>query len=238
MPRSALLVVAAIALVAGCRPAADAEPLGSPGGRAAGAARTEVDGAPARPESARSDSDEAGRASSPVAVAKLDHDAGPCERACGSLGDCLLAAEDYSSAVAGRIELECLDLCVYAPDEHASKRELIACSERSCPELAACAERNWAGLEAASQALDLSVAVVDSDPCIESCRSLWSCLASGQPFGGVQLDPDSQHELDTNCVLTCESAGEREIMAKVWPCVKDRCNDRDGIYECWFAVNP
>jgi hypothetical protein len=237
MPRSALFVVAsiALALVGGCRPAADAEPVGSPGGPGAGVAGTEAEGSRPKPGSGRPGTDKDGPARSLVAVAiTKSGEAGPCERVCGSLGDCLLADEDYSSAVAGRLELQCLDLCVHAPDDNAGKRGLLGCGGQACPELAACAERSWAAMSAGSSRVEPGAVVSNNDPCMEGCQLLWSCMASGQPPGRAG-DPDLEREMEKMCTQTCESL-EREVMIQLRPCVVDHCSDQNAIFACWSSV--
>lgn len=239
MPRSALFVVAsiALALVGGCRPAADAEPLGSPGG----VAGTEAEGDRPKPGSSpgagRPGSEGDRPTSSPVAVAMTKSgEAGPCEQVCGSLGDCLLADEDYSSAVAGRLELECLGLCVHAPDDNAGKRGLLGCGGQACPELATCAERNWAAMSAASSRVEPGPVVSNGDPCVESCQWVISCNMNERPPDRTSLDPTSADEVDRQCALMCEMEDQREMMLQLRSCVVDNCSDRNALPECWMRA--
>jgi hypothetical protein len=238
MPRSALLVVAAAAVtlaavaLGGCRPAADAQPLGSPREPETGVARTEVDGSPAEPGPARSGSAGGSEPASSLVAVAMTQSGEPCERVCGSLGDCLLADDAYSSAVAGRLELSCLDLCVHAPDGDPAKRELLGCGGQACGELTACAERNWATLSAASSRVEPQPIATSGDPCVESCLWMFSCSASFQPPDQTNTDPGWERD----CAQQCEEEIWRTMMMHMGPCVVNHCSDVNAVYECYSAA--
>src|SRR5690606_9910267 len=96
--------------------AADGDSAASPAESIAGAQTQSGERSSERkPGSAEAGNSNLGR--SLVAVATINPDAAqPCERVCGSLGDCLLIDDAYTTAVARGLELECLDLCVHAPE--------------------------------------------------------------------------------------------------------------------------
>ena len=159
--RAALLGAAALLAALACSNLActkverDAVAVDAPSDAAAGpeARGRSASAAAAKTELARSAELDTGLGHALVAVASTTPgDSEPCERTCGRLGDCLFASEDFGELEAGGLELECLDLCVHAPDEAAVRGRFLTCEERqSCGEVISCA-RAVAGSTRASSA--------------------------------------------------------------------------------------
>jgi hypothetical protein len=102
MLRLGPLALAAL-LVGGCRPAADADHTGSPSDSIAGTETKQN-----RPSSKKpielTPKKSSGLANSLIAVTATSvSEAAPCERMCGSLGDCLFADDTYTTAGAGSL---------------------------------------------------------------------------------------------------------------------------------------
>jgi hypothetical protein len=240
--RPALLVAAAL-LVGSCRTASEAERIGSPGGSVAGT-ETRQD-----PRSSRAGPSEVGRpglATSLIAVATTNaNEAQPCERMCGTLGDCLLADPDYTSVAAGGLELQCLDMCVHSPDGEPAKTEFLACggqvdsdSRRSaadCDPLQACAERTWAALAASRRGPEVSgVAGVLADSCELGCKWMYSCMSTNMPPGEAYLNPDFERSMNENCINQCEHLPQTEYntLSRMPSCLAHQCS-MEGVYQCW-----
>jgi hypothetical protein len=162
-----------------------------------------------------------------VAVASTTPgEAEPCERTCGRLGDCLFASEDFGEVEAGGLELECLDLCVHAPDDASARARFLTCEQRqSCGELISCAQASWDELAAVRRAPDIQgITAAAVDPCKDGCRWLYACMISGAPPGEGYLSPQDEEQL-RYCEKTCESLGpaERETYAHLAECLPSHC---------------
>lgn len=237
MSRAALLVLA-VSLIGGCKPAADDEPVDSPSDSVAG---TEAK----RSDRASGDGTGSTLASKPrlanslVAVATTSaSEAQPCERVCGSLGDCLLDDDSYTTVVAGGLELECLNLCVHAPDSAPIKSEFLACgAQTECGPLKSCAEQHWVALAEARRGPEIAGVVSPSaDPCKNACRWMYSCIFTSTPPGDAPLDP-AYEQYVTTCVDGCDqmAAAEREMMTNLGVCLVDNCSaERAGV--CWETL--
>ena len=233
MSRPALLLCVAL-LVGGCKKA-EGERASAP---AASVAGTEAKhGSSSTPDVALVNQPKL--ASSLIAVATTSpSEAQPCERVCGSLGDCLLADEDYSSATAGGLELMCLDMCVHAADDAAAKAEFLACSQTECGQLQACAERTWTALAEARTAPAIEgVAAPVADPCKLGCRWVYACLY-GSPPGDAWVDPQTEQNVN-DCFSACEQASQEiQYLPKMPACLAHRCS-MEGVYLCFEeSMNP
>src|SRR5690606_17171747 len=232
MPRAVLLALA-VSLIGGCKPAADAEPLDSPADSIA-KSQTGRSGLSSKLGSGPSLAAEPRLQSSLVSVATTSaSEAQPCERVCGSLGDCLLADDDYTALVAGGLELERIDRCVHSADGSPAKSALLACAAKTeCGQLEACVEQTWAALGDARRSPGV-VGIASTDPCKSGCRWLFSCMFTHAPPGEAYLDP--QFELQMNqCVEGCDemSASEREQMSHWANCLPDNCT-AELVTVCW-----
>ncbi|MFO7563544.1 MAG: hypothetical protein R6X02_12935 [Enhygromyxa sp.] len=232
MSRIALLALAAT-LIGGCRTAADGEPPGSLSESIAGTEARRDDrtskGAPGPGVAPKSK-----LARSLIAVATVSPaDAQPCEQVCGRLGDCLLADDAYTSVVAGGLELDCLDLCVHAPDDAAAKREFLACgSEAECGQLQSCAAHSWASLGEVHRQPPTGDAVAPTNACKVFCRWMYGCSYGGTPPSGGSYAPHVESEIEM-CTNSCEQgpASEREMWAVLATCI-------DAISDCsWEHVD-
>jgi hypothetical protein len=232
MSRAALLVLAVL-LVGGCRKAPETSKLGSPGDSVAGTGATRDDPPGGRAQD-RDVARRSGVPSSLIAVATTGaNEAQPCERVCGSLGDCLLADAAYTTNVAGGLELVCLDMCVHSAEAAPAKAEFLACGgQTECGQLQACAERNWTALAAARQGPAVAgVTASDVDPCKSGCRWTYSCMG-GSPPGQGTLDP-MWEEYVKSCVDMCDQMlpSEREYFDRMTPCLATRCT-MEGVMQC------
>ncbi|HVI04061.1 MAG TPA: hypothetical protein VM869_35460, partial [Enhygromyxa sp.] len=175
-------------------------------------------------------------ATSLIAVATTSaSEAQPCERVCGSLGDCLLADDAYTITAAGGLELQCLDLCVHSADAAPAKTEFLACgAQTECGPLQACAEQHWTALAAAREGPAVEgVVAPDANPCKLGCRWLYSCLYSGAPPGEAAFDPTFEQPA-TDCVNQCDQMSEtdQEYFRTLYGCLINRCSTPDGVYQC------
>ena len=235
MARPALLALAAIALL-GCRPAADASsgPAGSPGDSVAGTEVPGSSGTRSRSPVAELVSTGALARSLVAVTATSATEAAPCERVCGSLGDCLLADDGYTASVAGRLELQCLDMCVHAPDDSAAKRSFLACGGQECAGLEVCAENNWAAL-GANYVRAESAPVADSgDGCETACHWFYSCISFSQPPDRAPVD--SEQDMQRTCVQMCQEPSEADLILQIRSCVTQNCTDQDAFINCWASV--
>jgi hypothetical protein len=242
MLRAALLVFAAL-LGGGCQPGPEAEQLGSPGDSVAGTETKRDDRSPRSRSTDASVASNSGLANSLhslnslVAVATTSaSEAQPCERVCGSLGDCLLAEHDYTTTAASGLELACLDMCVHSPELEPAKIEFLACgSQTQCGPLQACAERSWTALAAARQRPEVAAVIASADPCKLGCRWMFSCMYANLPPGEAALDPQLE-QLTNDCTHQCDdgslSASEREYFAQLPACMVNRCSI-EGVYYCY-----
>lgn len=237
MSRGASLVFAAL-LLGGCRTTADRD-LGTSGDSLVDPEAQPDD----RSSSSRSPNagteERSGSATSLIAVAAVEAGgAQPCERMCGSLGDCLFADATYSTSAAGGLELKCLDLCVHSPDAEPAKAEFLACgTESECGQLQACAQRTWAALASARKGPEVGgISSSDASPCQEGCRWVYSCIA-GAPPGQIELDPQAYRDME-NCEKQCETTdvSDRDYMAKLAPCLANHCS-LDGLWHCFEEAN-
>ncbi len=225
MSRPALLAVFAL-VVGACRTAADAEPVGSPDDSVAGT-ETRSQGSTSKRPAGVGSTGETALATTVVAVATTNAgDAQPCERVCGSLGDCLLTDDDYTAQVAGGLELECLDMCVHSPDSEPAKTEFLACGgESECGQLQACAERNWTALANARRRPEQAGGVVASaDPCMAGCRWWFACASTGQPPGEAYIDPQLEILME-ECFKQCDNESERQRLTRIGKCLTTHCAD-------------
>jgi hypothetical protein len=242
MTRLAPLVLFAL-LVGACRPETD--PIGSPGGSVAGT-ETKHDGSASKSPSDATSGANSGVAKSLIAVTTTSaSEAQPCEHMCGSLGDCLLADDAYTNVAASGLELQCLDMCVHAPDTDPVKTEFLACdSLTECGQLQACAERNWTALASVRSGQGPAISGViasNLDPCKNACRWVLACLVTGQPPGAAQLDEYIQREID-NCFGRCENGevngADLEQWIRMAECLPDHCSSVDDAYYCIYQMNP
>ncbi len=236
MPRPASLALSALLFVGACRPAPEAEGAGAPTASVAGTEADSERGASVRPKTARAG--EPNPASALIAVASVEAGAAsPCERVCGSLGDCLLADRTYSDAVAGGLELECLDMCVHSPDAEPAKSAFLACGGKSeCGALTTCAERNWPALAALHESPGVADVVAVNDTCKAGCRWYIACLFAGKPPGEAYLDSQSVELMET-CIDQCDlvQTGHYEMMTHFADCLPDRCS-YERAAECFDYV--
>jgi hypothetical protein len=232
MSRSGLVL--ALLLVGGCRTAADAEQIGSPGGSVAGTEAKAGKQSNQYTSTATAGSG-TGLANALVAVTTITAgEAQPCERVCGSLGDCLFADDSYTAPIAGGLELECLDMCVHSPDNDRAKIDFLACaSNTECGPLQACAEQSWTALAAARQSPDVSGIVASADPCKAGCRWYWACTQTGSPPGEAYLDPELDRQMNY-CVDDCDNMqpDQRRMWVSFSECIPTHCA-YDRIEDCF-----
>lgn len=238
MRRAALLALATL-LIGGCRKAAETEPLGSPGDSVAGTEARPNDRVGTSTQRSGEGS-RSGVASSLIVVATTNpSEAQPCERVCGSLGDCLLADANYSTVAAGGLELMCLDLCVHSAEGAPAKAEFLACgSQTECGPLQACAERSWTALAAARKGPEISGVATTADPCKLGCGWMYACLYTEGPPGAASFDASIQMAVDS-CGDSCDAMDEagRDYYGRLAPCLINHCSS-NGVYQCLEEVNP
>lgn len=238
MVRSAPIV--AILLIGGCKKPSDGE-LGSPSDSLAVSESTHGPGSRAGRSAVERGPTKQASAARLIAVTSTSaSDARPCERVCGSLGDCLLADDAYTSTAASGLELECLDLCVHSPDGAPAKAEFLACGrEHECGPLQACAEQSWAKLVAARQGPVIAAVEGPSlDGCKSGCAWLYSCSYTNAPPG------ERQHRMDSmlttwidECTHACEQLPrEVEYLSALPRCLVDRCSS-EGVWQCYEENN-
>jgi hypothetical protein len=223
-------VIAMLGLLLACNKTdAGTSTLGSPNASVAG---NEAD----KPGSKAARSSEAGSADalarSLVAVAATSlGDAQPCERTCGRVGDCLLEGGDVGEFEAGRLELECLDVCVHSPESEGSRSAFLGCEQQSgCGELLGCARSNWDALVASRTGPSVQGITASGDACVDSCRWMYSCMFSGMPPGQATL-PAEYEEYVRSCDTMCEtiSPAEYELYARLGDCMRSNCgSDRQN----------
>jgi hypothetical protein len=162
-----------------------------------------------------------------VAVARTKpNEATPCERTCGRVGDCLIDEQTVNHFDAGRLELECLDLCVHTPAEAAPHTALLGCEQRSsCGELLTCARASWEPLVAIRQSPTIEGVAAIGDPCKAGCQWLFSCIYTGAPPGQAYMAPEYEEQV-RYCENACDTYGptEREIYARLAECLPDYCS--------------
>jgi hypothetical protein len=234
MLRLALLAIAAL-LVGGCRTAADADHTGSPSGSIAGT-EAKQDRLRTKPAHAASATN-SGLANSLIAVtATSASEAQPCERMCGSLGDCLFADDDYTTIAAGGLELQCLDMCVHSPDGDPAKTEFLACGSHStCDQLQACAERNWLTLAASRRGPEIAGVVGSAiDPCQNGCWWTYACMGMGKPPIEAYVDENFEREVQNSCVDRCDEMAESERVQWITmgECLPNHCSSVEDSYHC------
>lgn len=236
MPRSILLL--AIVLVGACRPAADAEQIDAPSASVAGTEATTAEVAKQRSPVAIASGDSM-LGNTLVAVTTVNaSDAQPCERVCGSLGDCLLANTSYAAQVAGGLELECLDMCVHSPDTEQAKIDFLACgSKTECGQLEACAERTWTALSEVRKSPEIAGIVASTDPCKLGCRWYFSCFYGFGPPGQAYLDPQLERDMNS-CIDGCDNNPnvDRTVMGRFAECLPSHCT-AERAHECWDFVH-
>jgi hypothetical protein len=225
------IVLLALVALGGCKTAADGEPPDSPGESVAGTETQRGDRA-SKPSASRVGS--LGAARSLVAVATVGRDqAQPCERVCGSLGDCLRVDDGYTTTAAGGLELQCLDLCVHAP-EGPAKSEFLACGAKSeCGQLQACAEQKWAALAGVRRGPQVASVIVTGDPCMTGCEWMFTCMAGKSPRD-ADLDPQVEQEIQNNCrTMYCKDPSpiELESWSRFTSCMIERCTG--DLWSCW-----
>jgi hypothetical protein len=231
------LALAAL-LVGGCRPAADADHTGSPGDSVAGT-ETKQDRPSSEKPTEFTPEKNSGLANSLIAVtATSASEAGQCERMCGSLGDCLLADDAYTTAGAGSLELQCLDICVHSPEAEPAKTTFLACgSQTQCGQLVDCAEQNWDALAATRRSPEVGGIVASGDTCVLACDWIWACLFTNAPPGEIALDPVYE-QYKGECANSCQqdSPQNREVMSQWYTCLQDNCS-QDGYSRCGSSIS-
>lgn len=200
--------------------------LGSPNASAAG-------GEAPKPSSSVAGTSQAGNANalarSLVAVATTSAgEAQPCERTCGRVGDCLLETGDVGEFEAGRLELECLDVCVHSPETDGPRSAFLACEQQSgCGPLLGCARSNWDALVGARSGPSVHGITAGGDSCLDGCLWLFSCMATGLPPGETPLPPEYEESM-RGCESMCEA--NREVYAHFAACLRDNCSpDRQNV---------
>jgi hypothetical protein len=234
MPRLAslgsVLALVGLAALACNKPDKDGRSIGSPSADGAG---TET--ASPRPTDKSTSSGAANLARTLVAVASAaPSEALPCERTCGRVGDCLLETRDVGEFDAGRLEFECLDLCVHSPREAESRTAFLACEQQSsCGELLGCARANWQPLLAGRTGPVVSGVTVGGDPCIEGCRWLFACMVTGVPPGQASLPPEYDESV-RGCEAACHTGSEsdRQMLAHYAECLPSHCGGYEVMAPC------
>jgi hypothetical protein len=240
MRGAALLIVLAL-LPGGCEKRSSKQ-LGSPGSSVAGT-ETQQDDRSRSPKHSRELSSRSGVASPLSSLSSLiavptttAGEAPPCERVCGSLGDCLLADADEATSAAG-LELACLDMCVHSADTAPAKVEFLACGTQSeCGSLQACAERTWTALADARQRPEIEGVVAPENTCLLACTWMYSCIATGTPPGQVPFDPGFEQIMQQGCVEPCEQMPTRESWRELPGCFANDCS-YDGVQRCVEQAN-
>lgn len=234
MTRAALPIVLAL-LLGGCEKRSSKQ-LGSPGSSVAGT-ETQQDDRSRSPKHKRELSSRSGVASPLIAVPTTNpNEAPPCERVCGSLGDCLLADADEATSAAG-LELTCLDMCVHSPDTAPAKVEFLACGTHSeCGSLQACAEQTWTALADARQRPEIEGVVAPANTCLLACTWMYSCISTGTPPGQIPFDPDFERLMQQGCVEPCEQMPNRNDWGQLPGCFANDCS-YDGVTRCIEQAN-
>jgi hypothetical protein len=230
------LVMLLGSLVGGCRPDADHT---APDGSIAGTETKHDRSASAKSTAAAAASSGSAKSLTRVTATSVD-EAEPCERMCGSLGDCLFVDDAYTTVAASGLELQCLDLCVHAPDTEPAKTDFLACgNQTACGQLQACAERTWDALASVRRGHGPTIAsvVTNVDPCKDGCRWVYSCLITGSPPGEAQVDEYIQKEINA-CLSRCEgdeiTDADLESWIKMAECLPNHCTSVDDAYTCIY----
>lgn len=204
--------------------------VGSPNASAAGREARE-------PGSGVADTSKAGSAGalarSLVAVAATTPgDAQPCERTCGRVGDCLLENADVGEFEAGRLELECLDVCVHSPESDGPRSAFLACERQTgCGPLLGCARSNWDALVAARSGPSVQGITTGGHTCADTCEWWLSCMISGVPPDQGTLPPEYE-EYVRSCEMQCENTpDEREMYMRLGDCARANCSP-DRLSAC------
>jgi hypothetical protein len=204
--------------------------LGSPNASAAGREAHE-------PSSGVAGTSKAGSADalarSLVAVAATTPgDAQPCERTCGRVGDCLLENADVGEFEAGRLELECLDVCVHSPESDGPRSAFLACEQQTgCGPLLGCARSNWDALVAARSGPSVQGITTGGNTCADTCEWWLSCMISGAPPDQAPLPPEYE-EYVRSCETQCENTpDEREMYMRLGDCARANCSP-DRVSAC------
>jgi hypothetical protein len=227
-------VVALLGLLACDKTDASSGSLGSPNASVAGREAEKKPSARAAGTSKAGDTNALAR--SLIAVAATSYsDAQPCERVCGRVGDCLLEdGEDgeISEFEAGRLELECLDMCVHSPKGSGPRSAFLACENQlGCGPLLGCARSNWDALVATRSGPSVQGITTGGDSCDDGCRWYLSCMITGLPPGQAQLAPEYEEAI-RSCEVQCETIqpAERESFTHITDCIKDNCShDRQSV---------
>jgi len=238
MPRLPLLAIVAALLASGCRAPNEGDATGSPGGSIAGTETRHDLHRPGAGAQANTVTARAGSSRSPtltLVTTTAAADAQPCERVCGSLGDCLRTDSDHPALTAGGLELECLDRCVHSPADSPAKADFLACGTHDeCGPLRTCATEHWAPLAGARHSPTVSGVAVSNDPCRSGCRWLYACMFTNMPPGEAYLDPQLEIQMNT-CMDECDGADHlrdvRDAMIKLANCLPTHCS-ADRLYDC------
>jgi hypothetical protein len=229
-------VVALLGLLACDKTDASSGSVGSPNASVAGSEATKPS---TRAAGTSKPGDANALARSLVAVAATSHsEAQPCERVCGRVGDCLLedgeggAIGAIGEFEAGRLELECLDMCVHSPNGAAPRSTFLACENQSdCGPLLGCARSNWNALVATRSGPSVQGITTGGDSCNDGCRWYLSCAFTGLPPGQAQLAPEYEEAI-RSCEVQCETIepAERESFTRITDCIRDNCShDRQSV---------
>jgi hypothetical protein len=162
-------------------------------------------------------------------------DAQPCERTCGRVGDCLLETREVGDFDAGRLELECLNLCVHSPDSDKSRSAFLSCEQKSsCGEVLGCARSQWDSLVAVHAGPLVGAITAGGDPCEEGCRWLVSCIYSGSPPYQGYISPAHEQHL-RSCESQCQSITEEERQQYAYfaECLRSNCS-YDKVEACMY----
>jgi hypothetical protein len=209
--------------------------LGSPNASAAGNEAAKP-GSPVAGTSKAGNADALAR--SLVAVAATSSgEAQPCERTCGRVGDCLLEGGDVGEFEAGRLELQCLDMCVHSPESDGPRSAFLGCEQQSsCGELLGCARSNWDALVAARSGPSVQGVTTGGNDCVDNCQWMISCILTSMPPGQAPLAPGYE-EYMRGCETTCEtiSPADLEVYTQLGDCMRDKCgDDPSSCYESLY----
>lgn len=197
-------------------------------------------GSEARAQRARSDRTSLTGGATPVrslvAVASTSaKEAEPCERTCGRVGDCLLDGDEVNAFEAGRLELQCLEMCVHTPESQVRSAFLGCEAKSACSELLGCARSKWEPLAATHQGLAVQgFTARAADPCTDGCRWMYYCSQTGAPPGQATLSPEYEQQMRA-CEAACEAGGpyDRELWIRFVECAPTKCSPME-IINCFY----